>query len=46
MSYGSFGKNSGERSLESARIVYAAGVCAVASLPLVLSVALVVMWGA
>jgi hypothetical protein len=46
MSFGRFGKNSREQSLESARIAYAAGVCAVASLPLVFSVALVVMWGA
>jgi hypothetical protein len=46
MSYGSFEKNSAERSLESARIVYAAGLCALASLPLVLTVALMVVWGA
>ncbi len=46
MSLGSFSKNSHEQSLESARIAYAAAVCAVASLPFVLTIALVVMWGA
>lgn len=44
MSLGSFSKN--EQSLESARIAYAAAACAVASLPFVLTIALVVMWGA
>lgn len=46
MSFGSFEKHSAERSLESARILYAAAICALATLPLVLSVALIVMWGA
>jgi hypothetical protein len=46
MSYGSFEKNSAERSLESARILYAAAICALAMLPLALSVALIVIWGA
>jgi hypothetical protein len=46
MSLGSFEKHSAERSLENARLIYAAAICALASLPLVLSVTLILMWGA
>ncbi len=35
-----------EQSLESSRIIYAGAVCALAALPLLLTVALTMIWGA
>jgi hypothetical protein len=48
MFFGNFGKNpsASEQVLESSRILYASAICAIAALPLLLTIALTVLWGA
>jgi hypothetical protein len=49
MSFGNFGGNTSattEQELESSRILYAGAICAIAALPLLLTVGLMVLWGA
>jgi hypothetical protein len=48
MSFGNFSKNASvsEQTLESSRILYASAICAIAALPLLLTVVLTVLWGA